>query len=361
MPKLCYVNKRFSAGHQNTIKRANAILEEYVAQGFTLTLRQLYYQFVARGFIPNSQKSYKRLGGIIGDARLAGKIDWDHLEDRTRNLSSLEHFEGPEHALKKLAAWYHVDFWAKQKVRPEVWIEKDALVGVIQGVCQENDVPYFSCRGYTSLSEMWGASMRLRRWIKAGQTPFIIHFGDHDPSGIDMSRDILSRLRDTFLSDCRFKRVALTMAQVEEYNPPPNPAKVTDSRFKKYRDKYGDESWELDALDPPKFRQLIEDQLATVRDDSQWKKDEEDKEMVRSKLELIANDFNGMLNAHLWVDELQSDIKAQGEELVETQRALAESGEALRKLQEQINALRQAKGRGSRGAGDAGEPGTSRG
>lgn len=313
--KICYVPKKFSRGHLATIKRANEILDQYAAQGFVLTLRQLYYQFVARGYIPNKQKSYKRLGGIVGDARLSGLIDWEYLEDRTRNLAALQNFSGPQDALDKLARWYHIDMWESQEVRPEVWIEKDALTGVIRGVCEENDVPYFSCRGYTSLSEMWRAAMRLKGCIRSGQTPYIIHFGDHDPSGIDMSRDITERIHETFLSSCDFKRVALNMDQVEEYSPPPNPAKVTDSRYKAYVVKYGDESWELDALEPTKFRELIEGELAGIRSEEQWKKDEEDKERVRKQLLEIAKDWASLPVQKRKIDTLEKDLAAAKDEL----------------------------------------------
>lgn len=292
MSKLAYVAKKFSKSSLYIIAKANVILEEYAAQGFTLTLRQLYYQFVARDLLPNTPKAYKQLGGIIGDGRLAGRIDWEYLEDRTRNLQMLQHFAGPQDALDKLNAWYHTDLWATQAWRPEVWIEKDALAGVIAGVCEENDIPYFSCRGYTSLSEMWRASLRLRKWMDKGQQPYIIHLGDHDPSGIDMSRDIYERLHRTFLADCEFNRVALNMDQIELYKPPPNPAKVTDSRYKTYIQDYGTESWELDALEPIRFRELIEDELLKLRDDKQWSRAVKAKEATRAKLQEIAKTWD---------------------------------------------------------------------
>lgn len=292
--KTFYVKKRFSKGHLSTIARANSILEEYARQGFVLTLRQLYYQFVARGFIPNRQKSYKRLGGIIGDARLSGLIDWEHIEDRTRHLSTLQHFSGPQDAMDRIAEWYHVDMWDNQIYRPEVWIEKDALLGVVAGVCNENDIPYFSCRGYTSLSEMYRASLRLRRYSKNGQTPLILHFGDHDPSGIDMSRDIRYRLSTTFMANCEFKRIALTMDQIEALSPPPNPAKVTDSRYKKYLESYGDESWELDALEPSHFRSLILSEIESVREEATWNRDAEEKRKVKEQLTELAREWESI-------------------------------------------------------------------
>jgi hypothetical protein len=144
MPKICYVSKNFSPDSLGIIETANHIVEEYAQQGFVLTLRQLYYQFVARDIIPNTQQSYKRLGSIVNDARLAGLIDWEYITDRTRNLQKNSHWSKPGDIIDSAALTYRVDLWEGQKRRVEVWIEKDALVGVIEGVCRELDVPFFS-------------------------------------------------------------------------------------------------------------------------------------------------------------------------------------------------------------------------
>lgn len=309
MPKINYIIKRFSKPKRAMINKANEILDEYAGQGFVLTLRQLYYQFVARDLLPNHVRSYKRLGEIIGDGRLAGLIDWSMIEDRTRNLQLLTHFDGADDALQQLAGWYHVDMWADQRYRPEVWIEKDALTGVIQGVCNQNDVPYFSCRGYTSLSEMWQTSRRLDYWTDKGQIPYIIHFGDHDPSGMDMSRDIIDRLKKTFGSRFEFERVALNMDQIVEYGPPPNPAKVTDSRYKKYQDEYGDESWELDALEPVTFRELIEDRLNNLRDKESWNVKKQEKERVRDQLKELSTTWEEIPELRTRVEDLEGELE----------------------------------------------------
>ncbi|KKL29027.1 hypothetical protein LCGC14_2369240 [marine sediment metagenome] len=140
MPKIAYINVKFRAGSLAIIAKANSIIEEYAAQGFTLTLRQIYYQFVARDLIANKQTEYKRLGSIINDGRLAGLIDWQSIEDRTRNLEHNPHWDGPEEILRSVHRSYGIDLWSTQPVRPEVWIEKEALVGVIEPVCQDLDV-----------------------------------------------------------------------------------------------------------------------------------------------------------------------------------------------------------------------------
>ena len=290
MPRIQYVARNFRPAAMAVIDAANVILHEYEEQGFVLTLRQLYYQFVSRDLLPNVQESYDRLGSIINDARLAGLVDWNHLIDRTRNLQTLQHFAGAADALQKLASWYHIDMWERQQYRPEVWIEKDALVGVIEGVCQELDVPYFSCRGYTSQSEMWAAAMRFKKYEGRGQIPYIFHFGDHDPSGKDMSRDIADRI-ELFMGGIEFTRVALTMDQIEEYSPPPNPAKITDSRAKAYIAEYGNESWELDALEPTVIATLIRDHIAGVCDETIWAEDTANKRVIKRRLQTLANEW----------------------------------------------------------------------
>jgi hypothetical protein len=289
MPKICYRPKKFNADRADKIEKANVIIAEYAAQGFELTLRQLYYQFVSRGFIPNNQREYKNLGDVINDARLAGLVDWEAIVDRTRDLKSLAHWDTPADIVEACAKQFRIDKWAEQPRRVEVWIEKDALVGVIEGVCQGLDVPFFSCRGYTSQSEMWAAAMRLRQFAKDGQRPLVLHFGDHDPSGIDMTRDIRSRLEEFSGDDVELRRLALNMPQVQQYNPPPNPAKITDSRAKGYIEEHGDESWELDALEPQVIANLIRNEIQGVLDQDKWDEAVEQEKEHRRQLQAVSD------------------------------------------------------------------------
>lgn len=287
MPRIAYIDKTFTDAHLAVIETAEEICQDYAAQGFDLTLRQLYYQFVARGHIANKQTEYKRLGSIVNDARLAGLLDWDYIVDRTRNLRDLAHWDSPESIVDAVASQYRTERWQHQTHRVEVWIEKDALVGVIEGACNRNDVAYFSCRGYTSQSEIWGAAQRLIRYQDAGQSPVIIHLGDHDPSGIDMTRDITDRL-ELFGARTKVQRIALNMDQVRQYDPPPNPAKLTDSRAMEYISRYGGSSWELDALDPATLAHLIEDEIGDWRDDDQWSHDTAAMERERELLSAVS-------------------------------------------------------------------------
>jgi hypothetical protein len=297
MPKICYDDEccgrlRRNADRMAIVQKANEIIAAYRAQGFDLTLRQLYYQFVARDIIPNRDREYKRLGEIILDARMAGLIDWEAIVDRTRNLRVLPHWDEPSDIVRACAEQFRVDLWNTQPYRVEVWIEKDALVGVIEGVCNELDVPHFSCRGYTSVSEVWSAARRLQDYAdRFGQTPVILHFGDHDPSGIDMSRDIQRRLEQFGLS-LELRRLALNMDQVETYEPPPNPAKVTDSRYAGYMREFGEESWELDALEPAVLADLIRTEIEGLVDPAPWRKAAALQAKSRRLLSAVSRDWS---------------------------------------------------------------------
>jgi len=282
MPKISYTEKRFSSPSLAIINQVNVIIDAYMAQGYKLTLRQLYYRFIAQNLFPeswvdqvlgtkNTMRNYKHLGDIVNDGRLAGLIDWEAIEDRTRNVRSLAHWESPADILKACASQYRIDKWATQEIRPRVWIEKDALVGVIENVCNQHDVPYFSCRGYTSQSEMWAAAQKIRQEVDAGFTPVILHLGDHDPSGLDMTRDITDRIK-LFMGGIEITRLALNSDQIQQYNPPPSPAKTTDSRSEAYIAEFGNDSWELDALEPQVIESLIEEAILSFRDEEAWEK-----------------------------------------------------------------------------------------
>lgn len=298
MPRITYIDKRFAAKTMQIIHDANEIIEDYAADGMKLTLRQLYYQFVAKDLIENHQRSYKRLGNIINNARLAGLIDWTAIEDRTRNLKTNSHWKDPGQIIRATAYSFQMDHWAGQEYHVEVWIEKEALEGVIASICTDLDVPYFACKGYVSQSEMWDAAQRFERVKNQGQIPVVIHLGDHDPSGIDMTRDIQERqyIFAGDFSDRSFilKRIALNMDQIEEFSPPPNPAKETDTRVKGYKEKFGSSSWELDALEPRIMRSLIERTVLSFRDEELYQNVLKQEKEYLAVLEHVATNWKSI-------------------------------------------------------------------
>ena len=308
MPKITYVPKRFNQSATDLIFKINSILENFSRQGFEVTLRTVYYQIVGRDLFPddrrwrwtgskwvrdpngtkNAEPNYKWLGQIVNDARLAGLIDWEAIIDRTRNLQTVSHWRNPGEIIEATAHHFRMDKWKMQSYRPEVWIEKDALIGVISGVCEELDVPYFSCRGYTSQSEMWVAGQRLNKYKKNGYVPIIFHLGDHDPSGVDMTRDIEGRLQ-MFMGGTTMMRLALNMSQIREYDLPPNPAKLTDSRCNRYIAEFGEESWELDALEPQVIADLVRDAVNGILDEDAWEEASEEEDRHRGMLREAAD------------------------------------------------------------------------
>lgn len=227
---------------------------------------------VARGYTggENSPKMYARIQSVLNEGRMQGLVSWTALEDRGRNLKGLNTYKTPYEVFNAARADFRLDLWKDQEWRPEVWIEKDALSGVISGICNKLRVNFFASKGYNSQSEQWRAGRRFAGYIQKGQRPIIFHLGDHDPSGIDMTRDNQERLSLFAGVPVIVQRLALNMAQVEEFNPPPNPAKLSDSRANDYIARYGDESWELDALSPRYIEDLIDGAIRKVRNEEIW-------------------------------------------------------------------------------------------
>lgn len=266
-----FENYNFRGKALANIEQANLIIDEYQAQGFTLTLRQLYYQFVARDLLANKQANYKSLGALLNKARLAGMVDWDALEDRTRNMQHPNAWASPESIMDAVARQYQERVWEDQPRYVVVLEEKDALLGVIEPVCRELRVPYMSCRGHVSQSEMYALGKRLADMVQAGREPYVVHIGDHDPSGTHMTDDIIRRLSLFAGVDIEVNRIALNMDQIRLYRPPPNPAKESDSRFDHYVATYGTrQSWELDALSPTVLADLIREAVTGVLDQELW-------------------------------------------------------------------------------------------
>lgn len=298
--KQRYIDRNFSNESLALIDTMDDIVSDYVQQGYRLTVRQLYYQLVARAVVENTERSYKRITSIVNDAKLAGLMDWEAIEDRTREFIRRQRWQSASEILRASADSYHMDMWKGQPNRLFVIVEKEALAGVLEGVCQQYDVPLLAARGYPSgtvLREF--AESDLIPCINGKQSPVILHLGDHDPSGIDMSRDLRERF-GTFcagkpgyqLPDKLFKRVALLMSQIEEQRPPPNPAKTTDARFESYRSVYGEESWELDALQPEYLNNLVLENIERFIVPKIWDRRRAEVEDARASITEVADNFD---------------------------------------------------------------------
>jgi hypothetical protein len=261
------------AGTLVVVESANSIIAEYLAQGFALTLRQLFYQFVARALLENVFKQYKRLGTIVRNARDGGLIDWDALEDRTREVNTHTFWANPAGIISAAAHQYREDLWVAQRYRPEVWIEKEALLGIVEGVCTELRVPYFAHRGNNSQTLQYQAGKRFAEYLDQGLIPLVLHLADHDPNGIDMTRDNQERLALYARAEIEVRRIALNLDQVRQHNPPPSFVKEDDTRTSGYRQRFGtDECWELDALPPTVIADLIRTEIESLIEPKAWAK-----------------------------------------------------------------------------------------
>lgn len=293
--KIKYKDINFKGKSLELIELINNVVNEYRNMGYELTLRQTYYQLVARGYIPNNERSYKNIGALINDGRLAGLIDWNSIVDRTRFIRQNSHWEKPEDVIMSAKYSYLLDKWKDQPNYVEVWVEKDALIDIVGQACRALDTPFFSCRGYTSQSEMWLAAQRFIVQNEIRENCFIIHLGDHDPSGIDMTRDITERL-ELFGAYVEVNRIALTMDQVNKYNPPPNPAKITDTRSSKYIREFGNESWELDALEPQMLAELITNEVTALRDDEIYERICAREAKEKNELQLLVDNYKPVIS-----------------------------------------------------------------
>lgn len=294
--------QRFRPASLDLISICDGIVSDWSARGFKLTIRQLFYQLVARKVrygpqqkvFENTVQNYDNIVQLMTNARLAGLIDWDAIEDRTREVIERSHWTGVKSMLDSAATWYHEDLWAEQPTFVLGVVEKEALAGVFEQLFKPWDIPLLPARGYPSATAL--RDIGKYRIMDDHREIVVLHFGDHDPSGIDMSRDLRERLNlfartDELGISIDFRRMALNMDQVRELNPPPNPARTTDARYESYRALYGDQSWELDAVSPDYLRELIRAEVEPLIDFEQWDKTKDRIERRRAELVRIRREY----------------------------------------------------------------------
>lgn len=313
MAKIKFREIKMSRQNKERLNFINEIIEEYQEQGYVLTLRQLYYQLVSRDIIPNKQNEYAKLSTLLKEGRMAGIVDWDAIEDRLRQPSKPSEFHSPADIVNAAIQQYRKKRQEGQRTYVEVWVEKDALSGVLKRVTEKYGIPIMVNRGYSSASAMFDGYERFLNAFQNGQTVKILYLGDFDPSGVDMIRDIKARIdefivgsdevKDMFeidetsdeynmiykhlietgynetvseklaanmyleemakekTTDFEVVPIALTIEQIRQYNPPPNPAKITDPRAKDFIAKYGGTSWEVDALKPQVLNDILQNSI----------------------------------------------------------------------------------------------------
>ena len=289
----------FQGKTQDLIRECNSICSVMKEKGYTLTVRQLFYQLVTRGKIDNTQRDYKNLINHLTNARYAGELDWDYIDDRIRVIHRNAHWDGPEERLQYAAMGYGVDTWPDQKYRPEVWIEKDALIELAENVCVRLDVPYIAVKAYGSTSALWEARKRFLAYIGEGQMPLILHLGDHDYTGVDCSRFLKERMEVMVDHPVELRRLALNPDQIAEYELPAQPGKAPkpgykgDPRHKSYFETHKkDDVWELDALDPEVIERIIEDGIRAVLDEELRQEYLDEQSEHRQGIESVAENWD---------------------------------------------------------------------
>ena len=291
--KELFVERSFSMASMDIIQIVNRILDEYQSQGFRLSLRQLYYQLVARDYIPNTQRSYKNLGNLVSNARQAGLVDWRMIEDRGRSTEGNAHWKNPAEIVKAAAYSFRIDKWEEQPYHIEAMVEKDALSGVLSPVCRQLDIRITANKGYSSSSTMYDIGQRLKWKAEDGKKICVLYLGDHDPSGIDMTRDVEERLlMYSRLRNIEVVRLALNWDQVQLWQPPENPAKETDARFQAYAREFGDSSWELDAVEPRQLADLVREAINQRLDDDLWAEAVEKENEMRADLQSFVDKYD---------------------------------------------------------------------
>jgi hypothetical protein len=280
------------------------ICREYAAQGLKMTARQVYYALVAKGLLENGQNFYRKVIAATSQARLNGTFPIDMLEDRGRTVNSIvgrgqfdidwAHESLGESIKRAPLEYLYTQKWFGQPNLVSTWVEKEALAGVFEEPCRSTGAGLFACKGYPSLSALWQWCTQIddiltlssfadgQLALEQGdgdhyQEIHVLYFGDHDPDGLEIPRvaeeqlkTIISvhghRLRNT-PPPIKFHRIALTLAQIQQHNPPPFPAKQTSSRYDKYVAETGlDDAWELDALPPNELQRLIRQEVGSLWD-----------------------------------------------------------------------------------------------
>lgn len=271
----------------NKSKEVLSELETYTP----LTLRQVYYQLVGKGYIENNKSQYGMLSNLLKWARINGYISWDVIEDRTRAFHDLagwySYHSFIDASLKHFLSGYSRDLLQTQDKYLEIWIEKDALSTIFTKVAEKYTVPVVVCRGFSSVSFLNDFKERLD--VRQDKLPLVLYFGDFDPSGVEMLNAMKTTLNDELrVNGIEFKRVALLQEDIHTYKLPhsPDALKYTDTRAKKHIIAYGEIAVELDALRPDvlelKIKNAIEDEINIDAFNAEVEKNNDDLDLLNT-------------------------------------------------------------------------------
>jgi len=317
MAKIKFKTIHLHMRNRDKLILVNDIIESYLQRGFRMTLRQLYYQLVSRDIIPNNDLEYGKLGDLMVAGRMMGVVDWDAIVDRGR-APKLPYFsDSVNDAIRAAGDEYREDRQFGQNTYVEIWVEKDALSEVLWYKSAHYHINLMVNRGYSSCTAMFQSFNRFKDAIDNGKQVHILYVGDHDPSGLDMLRDINERLAEFGCDEAQLTHIALTKRQINLYNPPPNPAKIKDPRYGWYVEKHGDVSWEVDALTPEALHQTVDVNIKNLIDMDKFKaavlKEAENRAKLQSLPAMITNLRNwrdNTVNTLSVIDRIKRDLSA---------------------------------------------------
>jgi len=288
--------------YASVVAATNKVIGQYDVR---LTIRQIYYRLISPPFqlFANTLSNYKGFDKILTRAREKEEVDWRKIEDRSRTtIGGDGGFDSPEDFMdyvmrrtKRMWEGYGRPAWRDQPNYVEVWVEKDALATLVSNVADGYRVLTYPSRGYSSFTRVMEAIEDRFDQVDEIREIFIIHLTDHDPSGLDMTRDIERRTREYWPNADRLtiERVGLTYEQVKKFDLASNPTKRADPRSTTYVAQYGDQCWELDALPPDELEKIVDRAIRSYIEDRIWnanvrqiEKEKKDLEKKFSKMKL---------------------------------------------------------------------------
>lgn len=275
--------KNWRTPNARTRRLWDAILE-VMDEYDRMSVRQLFYQLVSRGYIDKTERGYKRVCDASVQIRLSGELPYHKVVDGHRERRKTFAHDGLHQALESAADMYRRNYWINQPRHIEVWSEKDALSGVIHPICDRYGVTYVAARGFPSLSIRYQSS---REFLRIGKPVTVFYFGDHDASGCKISDNLQAELGQ-FGADVTVTRMALEPQQIQHFRLPTRPGKQSDSRHAEFASRYGDASVELDALPPNVLTALVEDAILSEIDIDAWERMEETEMLERRTLQSLA-------------------------------------------------------------------------
>lgn len=262
-----------------------------LAEQNPMTIRQLFYRLVSVRAVPNNLASYQLVSRVMTKCRDDLRCPFEWIADRSRPVYASSVFDDATEYANTVRGAYRKNYWATQPEHVEVWVEKDAIVGSIEDICNELGITIRVGRGYWSTTAAHGIAQILAGIHK----PITVFYcGDHDPSGQNIQTELYSRVLGYESGDFTMQRLAISKKDISKFDLPPLPVKTSDSRASKFVRMYGNECVELDALPPIELRRRIEDAVKLHTDAALWDAAEAVEKKEKGRIADAVNQWSSM-------------------------------------------------------------------